>query len=587
MKRERRIYLCGCLLVALLLSGCTYKAVRPDKIAQESPVRFAVIGDRTGGHQPGVYEQIVEEVRRLKPDFVVTVGDLIEGYSSDTLAVKDEWKEYMGLIESLSMPIYLVPGNHDIWDSTSLALYERHVGEPYYSFDERRIHFIVLDNSRFYTPSDLPAEQMDWLISDLEINRDADYTFALFHIPYWIETVAAGEPDTLHNLFAEYGVDAVFTGHYHEYFSGEFDGVVYTGVGSSGGDCEPGPTGLQYHFMWVTVDQEEISIAPVAMGGVLPWDELTADDRRLVRTIRQEAIHISKVPVAEDTKVPESGVAVEVANLNSDIVLSDTLRWDVPTGWKVDPEQTPIEIGASEVGVLEFKVMSAGDLYPTPALSLQYPYGEEKEFSVKSPLQVSRTAYARHAQIPPAIDGNLDEEIWSDGVTQFFAPDGSPASTDPAFFFFAWDPDNLYLAAKCMESEISSMAANATEHDGAVYGEDCIGYFVQTNLEDGPVYQIYFNPLGTPFDQKIMVEEGRAVSADREWNGEYEVGTFRGDDFWSIEVKIPLEQLEAAGKTGVEWAINFRRKQKRLESAGDWQVPITYDPADYGVLRMR
>jgi hypothetical protein len=168
-----------------------------------------------------------------------------------------------------------------------------------------------------------------------------------------------------------------------------------------------------------------------------------------------------------------------------------------------------------------------------------------------------------------------------------YAPDGSPTSGDRAFFFFAWDAGNLYLGATCNETEMNSIVANVTDHDGAIYGEDCVGYFLQADLNDGPVYQLYFNPLGTAFDQKIMVEEGRAISADREWNGEYEVGTFRGNGFWSIEVKVPLDQLEAEGAPGAKWAINFRRKHRRLETAADWQVPITYDPVDYGVLLFR
>ena len=77
--------------------------------------------------------------------------------------------------------------------------------------------------------------------------------------------------------------------------------------------------------------------------------------------------------------------------------------------------------------------------------------------------------------------------------------------TDPVYFYFAWDKDNLYIAAKCMETKMDSIRANAKEHDGAVYGEDCVGYFFQPETDDGPAFQIYFNPLGTAFDQKIGI----------------------------------------------------------------------------------
>ena len=575
------------VLSAVSLLGCAHRAVKPSKVGEEYTVRFAVIGDRTGGHEPGIYGQIVGEIERMKPDFVLSVGDMIEGYTGDTVTVKGEWKEYKELLEPLTMPIYLVPGNHDIWDSVSLELYRRHVGEPYYSTDVEGMHFIFLDNSRYYTADALPSGQVDWLIADLEKNVKAQKTFVIFHIPYWIETVAAGEPDTLHTLFVKYGVDGVFTGHYHSYFSGEFDGVVYTGVGSSGGGCSLGPTGLKYHFMWVTVDGDEISMVPIKMGGVLRWDEVTAAEYRFIGKAEGEAIRLTKVSVNEDLTVPDTDMTVTIRNLNSDILLADTLRWEAPVGWSVIPDDLPVEIGALETYAADFTVRSTGGLYPTPALSLQYPYGEGKTFEMEKALQVSRTVYASQADTPPVIDGDLSENTWSNAVTKFFAPDGSPMLTDPVSFYFAWDEENLYIAAKCVETRMDSMFADATEHDGAVYGEDCVGYFLQPDVADGPVYQIYFNPLGTAFDQKISVEEEVAVDADREWNGSYNVKTAKGKDYWSIEAQIPLKELDTEGESGKTWAVNFRRKQRRLNSSADWQAPISYNPRDYGILLLK
>ena len=95
-------------------------------------MRFAVIGDRTGTAQPGVYEQVLEEIERLKPDFSITVGDMIEGPAPDTIEINRRWQEYMGIIQALSAPVYYTPGNNDIWDSTSLEFYKRYVGFIYW-----------------------------------------------------------------------------------------------------------------------------------------------------------------------------------------------------------------------------------------------------------------------------------------------------------------------------------------------------------------------------------------------------------------------------------------------------------------------
>ncbi len=43
--------------------------------------RFVVIGDLTGGEEPGVFDMAIERINDLAPDFVISVGDLIEGYT--------------------------------------------------------------------------------------------------------------------------------------------------------------------------------------------------------------------------------------------------------------------------------------------------------------------------------------------------------------------------------------------------------------------------------------------------------------------------------------------------------------------------
>ena len=40
---------------------------------------FAIVSDRTGTHRPNVFAQAVEKLNLMQPQFVVSVGDLIEG----------------------------------------------------------------------------------------------------------------------------------------------------------------------------------------------------------------------------------------------------------------------------------------------------------------------------------------------------------------------------------------------------------------------------------------------------------------------------------------------------------------------------
>jgi 3',5'-cyclic AMP phosphodiesterase CpdA len=159
------------------------------------PIRFAILGDRTGGHVDHIFDSVVVEVERLRPDFVMTVGDMIEGYASDTAVYAEEWREFQKIVAPLTMPIHYTPGNHDITNDVGLAPFRKYVGEPVYSFDYRGLHIAVLDNSRLESTDGWPQEQLDWLTADLKAHQDAAYTMVFFHKPFWYNTVFQGRPD--------------------------------------------------------------------------------------------------------------------------------------------------------------------------------------------------------------------------------------------------------------------------------------------------------------------------------------------------------------------------------------------------------
>jgi hypothetical protein len=588
MSRYAATFLSLFVLFSASTAVCAAKVEKTDY-----PIRFAVIGDRTGGAQPGIYDKIIAEVERLKSDFAITVGDAIEGYTQDTVSLNKQWKEYKAILAPLTMPIYFTPGNHDVGADSALAstmhpIYERLVGKPYHSFDIKGVHFIVLDTGLPESSDKLPKEQLDWLASDLKKNQKAPYTFVFFHKPFWRETVAKGKPDTLHSLFRAYGVDAVFNGHYHDYVSGAYDGILYTAVGSSGGATDPGPTGLLYHFTWVTVDRKGISIAPIKLGSVLPWDELTTSDLALTEKIKYIGIDFPKpLEIKEDLSVGDGEVIVKVSNPNPSQALQDTLRWTVTPGWSIEPVKAAVNVPSGQSVLVKFKAKNQKKLYPVPKVALRFPFGKEKTYDREDVLLVARKAYAYRAAKPPVLDGKLTDKIWQKPVTRFFAPDGGSTAIDSTSYYFAYDDKTLYLAARCAETKMDQMVAKVTARDGGLFGEDCAGFFFQPDTAKGLVYQIYINPLGAVFDQKITVGPDWQTDSDPSWNGTYEVKTSKGAKEWILEVAIPLAQLGATGKAGEAWRLNFRRKQKRLNTSGDWQVPITYDFRTYGRLIMK
>jgi len=195
--------------------------------------RFVVLGDRTGGAQPGIYEQVWQEATAEGPKFVVTVGDTIEGLNDAT--VETEWEA----VEQILAPyrrytLYLAPGNHDIWSEKSERAFQKHTRHaPHYSFDYEQAHFTVLDNSR---SEQFSPDELKFLEKDLQAHAAQPVKFIVSHRPSWLMDVMFANPNfAVHRLAKKYGVQYVIAGHVHELLHVDLDGVTYLSMASAGG----------------------------------------------------------------------------------------------------------------------------------------------------------------------------------------------------------------------------------------------------------------------------------------------------------------------------------------------------------------
>jgi 3',5'-cyclic AMP phosphodiesterase CpdA len=231
------------------------------RLAVAAGVDFAILGDRTGNAVPGVYERVCKDIAVHHPDFVINVGDTIEGMNDSTALA--EWNEIRPVWRDFGdIPFYLVPGNHDIWSATSERIWREQSGHPpRYSFDFRGIHITVLDNSR---TEDLDGEQMKFLESDLAAHAAQGAKFIFFHRPFWLLPIKFQNGNfALHQTARKYGVGFVISGHVHEFDRSAYQGVQYIMVGSSGGSLSHGrgatPSaqgldGLYFGYAWVHVE---------------------------------------------------------------------------------------------------------------------------------------------------------------------------------------------------------------------------------------------------------------------------------------------------------------------------------------------
>lgn len=264
----------GLLLVGALSSvaGASTAPAAPGPAATE--FHFVVLGD-SQFDDPATFNRTIDQVRLLRPAFVIQVGDLINGYLDDLQSVRSEWQRFRRQIEPLgAIPFYAVAGNHDLFNAKRRVdprlerLFEQEWGALYYRFHYGNSAFLILNSDSSRTTNGIDPEQLSWLSRTLE-TEGALHRFVFLHRPPRFMDGA----DVLHRLFVNHDVDYVVYGHHHHYHHELRDGVHYVMTNNSGantiGHTELG--GFQ-HLLHFAVRDELISLASIEVDSIRPAD---------------------------------------------------------------------------------------------------------------------------------------------------------------------------------------------------------------------------------------------------------------------------------------------------------------------------
>ena len=272
--------------------------------------QFAIIGDRTGGaNVQGTFLLAMGQLNLLQPEFVINVGDIIEGYSDDTAELNAEWDEVDGMLEKLGMPFFRTPGNHDIANEVAQQVYRERHGGTFYFFVYRDTLFMVLDSedgsrpapppdmqekielyNRLQTedparaqkmlvefmsdesviaalskPVEFPEDQVAFVEETLEQHADVRWTFLFLHEPAWenpsesFKAIQELLKNREHTFFA---------GHLHYYDYDKIDGHEHITMGPAGASFHHEGPGNVDHITWVTMTDDGPQIGNIALKGL-------------------------------------------------------------------------------------------------------------------------------------------------------------------------------------------------------------------------------------------------------------------------------------------------------------------------------
>lgn len=443
--------------------------------------QFAIVTDRTGGHRPGVFMEGVRKLNLLQPEFVMSVGDLIEGYTKDEEVLDAEWKEFNGFIDSLQMPFFYVPGNHDITNEVMNEKWKELFGVTYYHFVYNDILFLCLnseDNWRGAGKGTIDDAQYEYIKKTLSENTDVKWTLVFLHQPLWVqedtkrwedvEALLAGRP---HNVFA---------GHYHRYWKSERNNGKYIALATTGGGSRLRGTayGEFDHVVWVTMTPQGPILANLLLEGI--WDENVVTES-LVDLVQNRPFPISLKPIFLDEGNTEKLTAeIKVVN-DSDYPMLVKLLGRNNEDFTYTLSKTEFEIAPNSVDTVELSInnSNAANLIESDPVLLNaevsYTYPGRPDIVLKQEVQI---APALRNSIEPIkkrikLDGDLSE--WSGNWHSLSGENSKNTPFDyrgeadfNGRFLTAFDDDYLYVAVAVTDDEIY------TNEQGSHWNQDAV-----------------------------------------------------------------------------------------------------------------
>lgn len=386
--------------------------------------QFAVIADKHGGYREGVFGPALEKLNRMQPEFVVSVGDLIGGYTDDRERIAAQWQEFNEEIAQLEMPFFYTVGNHDTSNAVMKEEWLKRYGRTYYHFIYRDVLFLIVsteDPPLAQEGSLIPRiseEQVTYFRNVLDENPDVRWTIALMHQPPWTYEESCEGWQRIEQLLQDRAY-TVFAGHTHDYMQyRRFDRNYYVLATTGGGsDLHGVPFGQFDHIVWVTMTEQGPIIANLLLEGIL-GDQLVNPSAHVLNGRILGGLNATGGPLLGESpgqKIFSSYIKVEN---ESDVPVEagwtfrphDTLFPQPATGLIQIPPKSNI---LSEVAVAVAEPAELDQIEPLVAdvtFSWQLPDVEET-YSIDGKLRmrpVLPTA-VEAVDSPKTIDGRLDD----------------------------------------------------------------------------------------------------------------------------------------------------------------------------------
>lgn len=502
---------------------------------------FAILGDKTSGGEGKwpLFDQAVESINLLSPDFVITTGDQIPGHMEERKLWDREWAEYMEHAGRLKPPLILIPGNHDIANTACHRFWLEDFGAAYFSFMHKNCLFLVLntEEERFDGRGPVWENMMAFAEEALRRHNEAPYTFLFFHKPMWADPRFVTEWKRLETALGDRRYTAV-AGHEHYLCTSYSKGNPLVVMNATGGGMTPSEVrafGCFQAFAHVAVRADSAAMAIIALdGGMASPDVAPASFRR---AIDAQVVRLDAAP-PEGLDGPDIRIHAQAALGNPfDKAIAVRLK-AAPIeecGWRFLDEEGVFEGNKEQDAVLlnvflepgQSRIVSmpfmtaASNLATPPAVTWDVRYDghwlskermpmEEINVVPLYPMEVWRNV-PQWQVVGPFPIGYID-------ATQL---PHSPEKANPNFFK-RMGPESGYRETACFEDNLTwkpaASCGNGLLNHNAILGtaECAAAYssvFVQSPVEQRTHALVYADNFAQVFVNGVLQESAQAIGA--------------------------------------------------------------------------
>jgi hypothetical protein len=161
---------------------------------------------------------------------------------------------------------------------------------------------------------------------------------------------------------------------------------------------------------------------------------------------------------------------------------------------------------------------------------------------------------------PFVIDGHLTEPLYTSsppigGFLQQEPNEGEPVTEKTEVWLF-YDERNIYVAARCEDSQPERQVANEMRRDGqGVNDNESFAVTLDTFHDRRNAFLFQVSLAGGLFDAYITDER----DMNRDWNTVWDARTARFEGGWTVEIAIPFKSLRFRPGAEQIWGVNFKR----------------------------